>query len=91
LGKGVLMYRQGETRHYMTIFGGHMEVNNDKVTILADLSEPAREIDRARAEAARDRAEDRLRRLDDPATDFDRARTALYRALMRLQVAAKAS
>ena len=91
LGEGVLMYRQGETRHYMTIFGGHMEVNNDKVTILASLSEPAREIDRARAEAARDRAEDRLRRLDDPATDFDRARTALYRALIRLQVATKAS
>jgi F-type H+-transporting ATPase subunit epsilon len=91
LGEGVLMYRQGETRRYMAVFGGHMEVNNDKVTILADLAEPAREIDRARAEAARDRAEERLRRLDDPATDFERTRAALQRALIRLQVAARAS
>lgn len=91
LGQGELMYRQGETRRYMSVFGGHMEVNNDKVIILADKAEPTREIDRARAEAARDRAEERLRRLDDATLDRERARTALSRALIRLQVAAKAS
>jgi F-type H+-transporting ATPase subunit epsilon len=91
LGEGVIMYRQGETRHYMSIFGGHMEVNNDRVTILADLSEPAYEIDRSRAEAARDRADERLRRLDDSTTDFERARAALCRALIRLQVATQTS
>jgi F-type H+-transporting ATPase subunit epsilon len=66
-----------------------MEVNNDKVTILAEVAEPATAIDRPRAEAARDRAEERLRRLQEPTIDRDRARAALERALIRLRVAAK--
>jgi F-type H+-transporting ATPase subunit epsilon len=89
LGQGELMYRKGEQRRYMAIFGGYMEVNNDKVTIMAEAAEPAAEIDRARAEAARDRAEERLRRIQDDAIDRDRARAALERATIRLQVAAK--
>jgi F-type H+-transporting ATPase subunit epsilon len=89
LGQGELMYRKGEQRRYMTIFGGYMEVNNDKVTIMAEVAEPVAEIDRARAEAARDRAEERLRRIQDDAIDRDRARVALERATIRLQVAAK--
>jgi F-type H+-transporting ATPase subunit epsilon len=89
LGQGELMYRQGEQRRYMAIFWGYMEVNNDKVTILAEVAEAAAEIDRARAEAARDRAEERLRRLQDDTIDRDRARAALERAIIRLQVAAK--
>ncbi|MEE8303945.1 MAG: ATP synthase F1 subunit epsilon, partial [Candidatus Tectomicrobia bacterium] len=63
LSQGELMYRQGEQRQYLSVFWGYMAVNNDKVTILAEISEPAHEIDRARAEAARDRADDRLQRL----------------------------
>jgi F-type H+-transporting ATPase subunit epsilon len=89
LGQGELMYRKGEQRRSMAIFGGFMEVNNDKVTILAEVAEPAPEIDRARAEAARDRAEERLRRLQDDTIDRERARSALERAVIRLQVAAK--
>lgn len=91
LGQGELMYRQGTVRHYIAIFGGHMEVNHDKVIILADQAEPAGEIDRARAEAARDRAETRLRRFDDATLDRERARVALERAQIRLQVATQAS
>jgi F-type H+-transporting ATPase subunit epsilon len=89
LGQGELMYRQGEQRRYMTIFGGYMEVNHDKVTILAEIAEPVAQIDRARAEAARDRAEERLRRLQDDTIDRDRARSSLERAMIRLQVASK--
>ena len=89
LGQGELMYRKGEQRRYMAIFGGYMEVNNDKVTIMAEEAEPAAAIDRARAESARDRAEERLRRIQDDAIDRDRARMALERATIRLQVAAK--
>jgi F-type H+-transporting ATPase subunit epsilon len=89
LSQGELMYRQGEQRQYLSVFWGYMEVNNDKVTILAEVSEPADEIDRARAEAARDRAEDRLQRLDQDDIDFERARAALMRALVRLQVASR--
>ena len=89
LGEGELMYRQGAERHYLSLFWGYMEVNNDKVTILAEIAEAAPEIDRTRAEAARDRAEDRLRRIEASDTDFDRARAALTRAMIRLQVSAR--
>lgn len=85
LGQGELMYRQHTTQRYMSIFGGYMEVNDDKVTILAELAEPSVEIDRARAESARNRAEERLLRIHDSDVDFDRARAALARAMIRLQ------
>lgn len=85
LGQGELMYRQDTTQNYMSIFWGYMEVNDDKVTILAEVAEPSTEIDRARAESARDRAEDRLQRIQDSDVDFDRARAALMRAMIRLQ------
>ena len=89
LSQGELMYRQGEQRQYLSVFWGYMEVNDDKVTILAEISEPAHEIDRARAEEARDRAEDRLQRLDQDDIDFERARAALMRALVRLHGASR--
>jgi len=86
LGQGVLMYRKGEQRQYMAVFGGYMEVNNDKVTILADVAERASEIDLPRAETARDRAEEHLRRRDID-IDYERAQAALMRSLIRLQAA----
>ena len=89
LGQGELMYRQGEQRHYLAVFQGYMEVNDDKVTMLVDFAEPAHEIDRARAESARDRAEERLRHTTADDIDFDRARAALERAMIRLQVTSK--
>lgn len=85
LGQGELMYDQGGNKQYMSLFWGYMEVNNDKVTILAEIAESGAEIDRARAESARDRAEDRLRRIHESDIDFDRARSALSRAMIRLQ------
>jgi len=88
LGQGELMYRQGEQRHYLAIFGGYMEVRDDYVTVLADIAERAEEIDRSRVEAARARAEQRLRDFQDRDIDFERAQAALMRAMIRLQVAA---
>jgi F-type H+-transporting ATPase subunit epsilon len=84
------MYRKGEQRRYLSIFWGYMEVNNDKVTILAEVAEPAAEIDRPRVEAARERAEQRLRRFEDQTIDRERARAALERAIVRLGVLSKA-
>ena len=88
LGQGELMYRKGEQRQYLALFGGYMEVREDHVTVLADVAERATDIDRARAEAARDRAEQRLRARDHD-MDYERARAALMRALIRLQVASR--
>jgi len=90
LGQGELMYRQNTTQRYMSIFRGYMEVNDDKVTILAEIAEPSAEIDRARAESARDRAEDRLRRIHESDVNFDRARAALMRAMIRLKASSHA-
>lgn len=86
LGEGDLMYRQGTREQHLAVFWGYMEVNNDKVTVLAEIAESRNGIDRARAESARDRAEDRLRHIQDSDIDFDRARAALARAMIRLQV-----
>ncbi len=74
-----------------TIFaasGGFVEVNANRVVVLADAVEKASEIDLPRAEAAKARAEERLQRRD-PDLDVERAHGALARALNRLRVARK--
>jgi len=89
LGAGELWYRRGtDTVHLMIAFG-FAEVQPDAVTILAQIAEKADEIDVARAEASKRRAEERLARptLD---MDFERARLALLKSLIRLQVATRA-
>src|SRR6202165_1074214 len=57
---GQLWYRQGQETQYLSIAFGFAEVQPDRVTILAQIAERADEIDAARAEAARRRAEERL-------------------------------
>ena len=89
LGTGELWYRQGSDMHYVSLAYGFAEVQPDRVTILAQIAERADEIDTARAAAAKTRAEERLSR---PTMDVDseRARVALLKSLVRLQVATRA-
>ena len=86
---GTLWYRQGQETHYLAIAFGFAEVQPDRVTILAQIAEKPDEIDVARAEAAKKRAEERLAApvMD---MDFERARIALMKSLVRLQVASRA-
>jgi F-type H+-transporting ATPase subunit epsilon len=88
LGAGELWYRQGTEKHYLSMAFGFAEVQPDQVTILAQIAELAGEIDLARAEAARKRAEERLAR---PTVDMDaeRARISLLKSLIRIQVATR--
>jgi F-type H+-transporting ATPase subunit epsilon len=86
---GQLSYRQGQETHYLAIAFGFAEVQPTQVTILAEIAEPAAEIDVARAEAAKKRAEDRLNK-PTVDMDFERARIAMLKALVRLQVASRA-
>src|ERR1700755_2096548 len=60
LGAGELWYRRGQEKHYLAIAFGFAEVQAEAVTILAEIAERADEIDLARAEAAKKRAEERL-------------------------------
>ena len=85
---GELWYRQGQDKHFLSIAFGFAEVQPDRVTILAQIAERADEIDVARAEAAKRRAEDRLTK---PVADidFERARIAMMKSLIRLQVASR--
>jgi F-type H+-transporting ATPase subunit epsilon len=86
---GELWFRIGHEKQYLAIAGGFVEVLPDWVTVLADIAERAVDIDVARAEAARKRAEERLAR---PPVDLDleRARVALLKSLVRIQVASYA-
>jgi F-type H+-transporting ATPase subunit epsilon len=86
---GELWYRQGQEKHYLLIAFGFVEVQPDRVTILAQIAESAHEIDSSRAEAARKRAEERLAK-PSMDMDFERARIAMLKALVRLQVASRA-
>jgi F-type H+-transporting ATPase subunit epsilon len=86
---GELWYRQGQEKHYLSIAFGFAEVQPDRVTILAQIAEKADEIDPARAEAARKRAEERIARTTVD-VDADRAHVALMKSLIRLQVATRA-
>ena len=86
---GELWYRIGQEKHYLAIAGGFVEVLPDRVTVLAQIAERAQEIDVARAETAKQRAEERLARPSQD-IDLDRARVALTKSLVRLQVATRA-
>ena len=86
---GTLWYRQGSEKHYLVIAFGFAEVQPDRVTILAEQAERADEVDLVRAEAAKMRASERMA---NPSSDlnFERARIAMLKALVRLQAAERA-
>jgi F-type H+-transporting ATPase subunit epsilon len=85
LQPGDLLIKKDNEEEYLAISGGFLEVRPDKVIILADASERAEEIDVARAEAAKRRAEATLKERP-PGVDAA-AEAALRRSLARLKVA----
>ncbi len=87
---GELHYRQQNEVHYVSINHGFAEVTTAKTTILTDTAELAGEIDVQRAQAARTRAEEKLRTLSRGEPTFLQEREALERAQMRIRVAEKA-
>lgn len=84
---GRMVLKKGGEEMPLAVTGGFFEVRDNRVTILADAAERAEEIDVARAEEARRRAQEHLR--ERAAGDMDAARmqAALQRAMARLQVA----
>jgi len=85
---GELVLRQeGLEDTVLAVGGGFMEVGPHHVIILADSAERADEIDQARAEAARQRAEASMANFRPDEAEFQAARTALRRSSIRLKVA----
>ena len=88
LGAGVISYRQGAEKGYISCFWGFCEVQPDHVNILAETGERAEDIDVGRAELAKRRAEDRLKAIKDEA-GYEETHTAYIRAVTRLAVAGR--
>ena len=87
LQTGVLAYNQGGTPQQLHVSGGFIEVNNDKVTVLAEIAERPEEIDVARARLAREHTEKQLSSWSGSEEDFEKARAKLERSMVRIQLA----
>jgi F-type H+-transporting ATPase subunit epsilon len=85
---GELLVKKGGQEFPLAITGGFIEVRPDRIIILADAAERVEEIDVARAEEAKRRAEERLKERA-PGIDLTRAEASLRRSLVRLDVAAR--
>ncbi len=82
---GVLTITEKDEVKEAALHSGFVEILPDRMTILAEVVEWPGEIDLERAEAAKRRAEDRIKS-HTPETDMARAETALMRAIARIQV-----
>jgi F-type H+-transporting ATPase subunit epsilon len=89
LAVGQVDVTQGGKVRLLATSGGFIEVNPDRTVILAETAEFAKDIDVERAEAARQRAEERIK-AGPPDTDLDRAESALIRAVNRIKIARQA-
>jgi len=87
LQTGVLSFTQGGTTHRLHVSGGFVEVNADRVSVLAEIAERPEEIDAARARLAREHAEKTLSAFTGTEEDFELARARLERSVVRLQLA----
>ena len=89
LEPGELIARKGSEEFSLAVSGGFLEVRPERVIVLADSAERAEDIDIARAEEAKKRAQQRLEESYMPEADAARAEAALRRSLIRLKVATK--
>ncbi|MCK5577569.1 MAG: F0F1 ATP synthase subunit epsilon [Dehalococcoidales bacterium] len=89
LQPGELIAKKDSEEFSLAISGGFLEVRPDRVIVLADSAERADDIDIARAEEAKRRAEQRLAEKYVPEVDSARAEASLRRSLIRLKIAAR--
>ena len=86
LAVGEISYTAAGATTRLAVAWGFAEVLPDKVTILAETAELAEDIDVARAEEARERAQEHIRQAEDAAA-YEAAAEALARAEARIAVA----
>src|SRR5438128_7950263 len=87
LQTGVLSYTEGGTTLQLHVSGGFVEVNDDRVAVLAEVAERPDEIDAARARLSREHMEKQLSSWNGTEEDFEKARAKLERSMVRLQLA----
>lgn len=88
LAIGELRLKRGAEEESFAVHGGYVEVLANKVIVMANVAERASEINIARAEEARQRAETRYRERPEY-LDMDRLQAALRRSRVRLKVAGR--
>jgi F-type H+-transporting ATPase subunit epsilon len=89
LQTGVLSYVQDGRTQQLHVSGGFVEVNDDRVSVLADLAERPEEIDAARARQDRERLEKVLSGFTGSEEELEKEKTNLERANVRLQLAGR--
>ena len=90
LQTGVLTYTEEGSTFQLHVSGGFVEVNDDRVAVLAEIAERPEEIDAARARLAREHVEKQLSSWSGAEEDFEKARAKLERSMVRLQLASGA-
>jgi F-type H+-transporting ATPase subunit epsilon len=88
---GEFAYKIGAKVEHLAVNWGYFEIEDDKVTVLVETAETAQDIDLERARAAEKRAEEALKKLAPEDKSYKIMEAALERALIRVQVAAKAA
>lgn len=85
LAPGIVTITEPDGKKEAAVHSGFAEILQDRVTLLAEIAEWPEEIDVARAEAAKKRAEKRLSSHKE-VVDVKRAEYALRKALVRLDI-----
>lgn len=88
LKSGILSYSQGAASSRLMVSGGFVEINNDNVSVLADIAESSDEIDAAQARLELAEAEKFLNAWSGTEDELAEAQYKLERAQARLQLTA---
>jgi F-type H+-transporting ATPase subunit epsilon len=86
LKSGILSYSQGASSSRLMVSGGFVEVNNDRVSVLADIAEMSDEIDTALARLELTEAEKALNAWTGTEEELEETKNKLERAQARLQL-----
>ncbi|XOU93873.1 MAG: F0F1 ATP synthase subunit epsilon [Candidatus Kerfeldbacteria bacterium] len=86
LKPGELKIKKGKEEEYLAVSGGFIEVRPDKVVVLADSAEKSDDIDEAKAEEARQKAEKLLTEKRTDAKEFAALSAKIEKELIRIKV-----
>jgi F-type H+-transporting ATPase subunit epsilon len=86
---GQLVFTKNNKKTHYAVNTGYAEVTANKVTVLIETAERSDYIDKNRARRAKENAEARLEKIAKDSDEFEKARAALMRAIVRLNVAEK--